>query len=114
MRLDDPRFYADNPDAEFARLRAEDPVHWYEPGGFWALTRHADIMAVSRDPATFKSGAGVLLRDRHREVDAADSILFLDPPRHSRYRKIVSTEFTPRAVGAIEDLVRRITDDVLA
>src|SRR3954468_22386618 len=113
MRLDDPRFYADNPDAEFARLRAEDPVHWYEPGGFWALTRHADVMSVSRDPATFKSGAGTLLQDRTREVSPDQSILFLDPPAHARYRKLVSTQFTPRKVASLEDRVRELTRGVL-
>src|SRR3954451_10285655 len=113
MRLDDPRFYADNPDAEFARLRAEDPVHWYEPGGFWALTRHADVMTVSRDPATFKSGAGTLLQDRTREVSPDQSILFLDPPAHARYRKLVSTQFTPRKVASLEDRVRQLTREAL-
>jgi cytochrome P450 len=114
IRLDDPQFYVDDPDAALAQLRREDPVHWYADGGFWALTRHADVMAVSRDPATYKSGAGVLMQDLTREVMAAESLLYLDPPTHSRYRKIVSTQFTPRAVGDIEDRVRQITDQVLA
>jgi cytochrome P450 len=112
-RLDDPQFFADNPDVEFARLRAEDPVHWYEPGGFWALTRHADVMTVSRDPATFKSGAGTLLQDRTREVSPDQSILFMDPPGHARYRKLVSTQFTPRKVAALEDRVRELTREAL-
>ncbi|MFL6239737.1 MAG: cytochrome P450 [Actinomycetes bacterium] len=114
IRLDDPRFYADNPDPAFAHLRAADPIHWYEPGGFWALTRHADVMAVSRDPETFKSGAGTLLQDRTRQVSADQSILFMDPPEHARYRKLVSTQFTPRRVAALEDRVRQLTREVLA
>jgi cytochrome P450 len=111
--LDDPRFFADDPDTAFAQLRAEDPVHWYDAGRFWALTRHADVMAVSRDPATFKSGAGTLLQDRTREVSADQSILFMDPPEHARYRKIVSTQFTPRRVAALEARIRELTAQVL-
>jgi cytochrome P450 len=54
------------------------------------------------------------MQDLTREVMAAESLLYLDPPTHSRYRKIVSTQFTPRAVADLEDRVRQITDEVLA
>jgi cytochrome P450 len=113
VRLDDPRFYADNPEAAFAQLRASDPVHWYDGGRFWALTKHEDVLAVSRDPQTFKSGAGTLLQDRTRQVTADQSILFMDPPEHARYRKIVSTEFTPRKVAALEARIRELTGELL-
>jgi cytochrome P450 len=112
IRLDDPQFYV-AADAALAELRRSDPVHWYADGGFWALTRHADILAVSRDPATFKSGAGTLLQDRTREVSPDQSILFMDPPAHARYRKLVSTQFTPRSVAALEGRIREITREVL-
>src|SRR3954453_102588 len=98
---------------ELARLRAESPVLWYEPGKFWALTRHADVLAVSKDPATFCSSRGVLMNDRDRVVAAADSILYVDPPVHGRYRKLVSTGFTARRVAALEEQVRRIARDLL-
>lgn len=111
--LDDPAFWASDPEPALARLRAESPVHWYEPGRFWALTRHADIHAVSRDPATFCSGRGVLMQDREREVSTADSILYVDPPAHARYRKLVSRGFTPRRVAALEDRVRELARDLL-
>ena len=114
IRLDDPRFYANDPEAVFAELRANDPVYWYDEGSFWALTRHADVMAVSRDPQTFRSGAGVLMQDRTRQVTPDQSILFMDPPEHARYRKIVSTQFTSRRVAALEDRVRELTREVLA
>src|SRR5436305_10336604 len=74
-RLDDPAFWAGDPEPALAALRAESPVHWYEPGGFWALTRHADIHAVSRAPEDFCSSRGVLMQDRQRMVAASDSIL---------------------------------------
>src|SRR3954463_1480852 len=111
--LDDPAFWAGDAEADLARLRAESPVHWYEPGKFWALTRHADVLAVSKDPASFCSSQGVLMADRDRTVVAADSILYVDPPVHARYRKLVSAGFTSRRVAALEEQVRRLAREVL-
>jgi cytochrome P450 len=114
VRLDDPAFWAsDDAERSLAVLRADSPVHWYEPGKFWALTRHADVLAVSKDPETFCSGQGVLIADRDRTVASADSILYVDPPVHARYRKLVSTGFTARRVAALEEQVRRLARDVL-
>jgi cytochrome P450 len=111
--LDDPAFWAGDAEPALARLRASSPVHWYEPGKFWVLTRHADVLAVSKDPARFCSGQGVLMADRDRPVAAADSILYVDPPTHARYRKLVSTGFTARRVAALEEQVRRLAREVL-
>jgi cytochrome P450 len=111
--LDDPAFWAGDPEPDLARLRVESPVHWYEPGKFWALTRHADVQAVSRDAERFCSSGGVLMNDRDRDVMAADSILYVDPPVHSRYRKLVSRGFTARRVAALEEQVRRIARTLL-
>jgi len=111
--LDDPAFWAGDVEAALARLRAETPVYWYEPGKFWALTRHADVLAVSKDPASFCSSQGVLMADRDRTVVAADSILYVDPPAHARYRKLVSAGFTARRVAALEEQVRRLARAVL-
>ena len=106
--LDDPGFWAGDAEPALARLRAESPVYWHEPGKFWALTRHADVLAISKDPELFCSSRGVLMNDRDRVVAAADSILYVDPPTHSRYRKLVSRGFTARRVAALEEQVRRI------
>lgn len=111
--LDDPAFWAGDAERALAQLRAESPVHWHEAGKFWALTKHADVLAVSKDPATFCSGRGVLMNDRDRVVAAADSILYVDPPVHSRCRKLVSTGFTARRVAALEDQVRRLARELL-
>lgn len=112
-RLDDPLFWAGDAEAALATLRAESPVHWHEPGKFWALTRHADVLAVSKNPELFCSSQGVLMNDRDRVVAAADSILYVDPPTHSRYRKLVSRGFTARRVAALEEQIRRIARDLL-
>jgi cytochrome P450 len=111
--LTDPNFYAGDPHATYDRLRAEDPVHWHAEGDFWALSRHADVVAVSRDPHTFCSSKGVLVEDRQREVVGADSILFLDPPRHQQLRNLVARGFHPRQVNALEPRIRTLTDGLL-
>jgi cytochrome P450 len=112
-QLDDPNFWAGDAESALATLRAESPAHWYEPGKFWALTGHADVLAVSKDPELFCSSRGVLMNDRDRVVAAADSILYVDPPVHSRYRKLGSRGFTARRVAALEDQVRRVAADLL-
>ncbi|MGQ0575546.1 MAG: cytochrome P450 [Pseudonocardia sp.] len=118
-------------DPVFAQLRRERPLSWHRPAetellpdpdapGFWALVRHADIVAVSRDARTFASGqefGGVMLEDVPEDIlEAAHSILALDAPRHAKVRKVISSVFTPRRVATIEAQIRRqaraIVDDV--
>src|SRR2546430_16552271 len=57
--LNNPAFYARDPYPVYHRLRTEPPVFWYEPGEYWALSRHEDIRLVSRDPALFSSHYGL-------------------------------------------------------
>jgi cholest-4-en-3-one 26-monooxygenase len=104
------------------RLRREDPVHWHpEPDGpgFWAVMRHADVRTVSRDPATYSSELGSTFIDTQTDEALAQlrlTILNMDPPKHNRYRRLVSRGFTPRVVGqlmeAIERRAARIVDDL--
>ena len=110
--FDDPSFYAGSPDEALAQLRREHPVH-RDPAGFWVLTRHADIRSVERDQERFCSGQGVLLADRHREVTAADSILYLDPPDHGRHRQLLNRAFTPRTVARLEPTVRALAAELM-
>ena len=57
-----PDFYLGDPASVFARLRDEDPVHWYEGASrFWCVTRHADVREVSRRPRRFSSAEGILI-----------------------------------------------------
>lgn len=105
-------------------LRVHDPVHRHpEPDdgpGFWAVTRHAEVRAVGRDPATFSSRPSVLIPDS-TDVDAAAlgdhaMLLMSDPPRHTALRRMLSREFTPRAVdrrrARMAALAREIVDRV--
>lgn len=98
----------------FAELRRDRPVSWHRPvddalltvpddPGFWAVTRHADIVTVSRNNDVFVSGQGVLFESVPPDMlEASQSFLAMDPPRHNKIRKLVSAAFTPRQVGRIE------------
>ena len=112
--LHDPLWWAGDPYPAFAELRAHDQVHRYEgeAGELWMITRHADVQAISKDPATFCSGRGVLLTDLTRPA-LGTSIVSLDPPRHGRLRRLVSISLSVRRVAELEDRVRAIARDLL-
>jgi cytochrome P450 len=115
--LHDPAFHAGDPFPVFRRLRVESPVHWHDTPGFWALTRHEDVLAVSRDPATFCSSRGVLLSDIGRPMLPRESIIFIDPPDHAKYRKLVQPAFGPGRLRRLEveirDAARTLVADLL-
>ena len=102
----------------FAVLRAERPVSWHPPDedalmhdpddrGYWAITRRADIVTVSRDNEVFLSGKGVIFENVPVELlEASQSFLAMDPPRHTKLRKVVHAAFTPRQVRRIEDSIK--------
>jgi cytochrome P450 len=109
MDVTSPAFFA-RPDyyEVLARLRAEAPVSRSTPDT-WIVTRYEDIRAISRDPARFSSRRGVIINDparRHPRAVGSGSVIHMDPPEHSAYRKLVNGEFTPRAVGRLEDAIR--------
>ena len=101
------------PHDQFDRLRAEDPVHWHpEPGdtGFWAITKHPDVRAISQDPATFSSEVGgtfIPSQDEEALAQLRLTILNMDPPKHNRYRRLVSRGFTPRMIAQLVDEIER-------
>ena len=101
--LHDPQFHAGDPFPAFRRLRTEAPVYWHPTPGFWTLTRHEDVFAVSRDPATFCSSRGILLSDIERPVIPRQSIIYIDPPEHAQYRKLVQPAFSPGRLRALEN-----------
>ncbi|AWK75349.1 cytochrome P450 [Rhodococcus oxybenzonivorans] len=122
--LKSPDLYAEGvPYAFFDRLRKSEPVYWQpEEGGtgYWAVTKHADVVAVSRDSATFSSALGTTqiddFDDETRAKQAA-MLVNLDPPDHTRLRQLVSRGFTPRMVKSLEahirDICSQIVDDLL-
>jgi cytochrome P450 len=105
------------PHETFALLRREAPVWWYDwplGRGYWCITKHADVVAVSRDTKTFTSEQGANLEDLDEEQRVArQSMLETDPPRHTRLRGLVGPPFTPRGVKAYELALRELTTEVL-
>jgi cytochrome P450 len=103
----------------FALLRAEAPVFWQEEHdggrGFWSLTRYADILAASKNYATFSSEAGgtSLMDLTPEQVQSRMSMLDSDPPKHRRLRNIVSKAFTVRVVNEYEGRIRSMFKEVL-
>src|ERR1700751_4905805 len=97
----------------FAKLRAERPVSWHPPvedalmhdpddPGYWAVTRRGDIASVSRNNDGFLSGRGVMLESvRVERREASQSFWAMDPPRHTKLRKLAQAALTPRQVRRI-------------
>jgi cytochrome P450 len=106
------------PYAMFDWLRQNDPVRWYDwphGKGYWAITRHDDLVAVHKDTKTFSSETGATaLEDLAPDaIEARKSMIDTDPPRHTRLRALVNREFTPRAVSAYENLLQELTRVIL-
>jgi cytochrome P450 len=107
-------------EAGFAALRREKPVSFHKefeppPGiplprgpGYWALARHAEVLAASRDAEVFCSGKGSNIPDLPEAFNEFfGSMINMDDPKHGRLRRIVSRGFTPRALGKLEEQVQR-------
>ncbi|MGY1641242.1 cytochrome P450 [Geodermatophilus sp. SYSU D00703] len=111
--------------AAFAALRRERPFAFFaEPEipmlptgpGYWAVTRYADVEAISSQPAVFCSRRGaVSIQDIPADLNEFyGSLISMDDPRHAKIRRIVSKTFTPRMLERTVDSVRTVVDDVLA
>ena len=110
----------------FKRLRHEAPIYWHEESldfepGFWALTKHEDIVRVSKDPLTFSSAAGGHLMsmgdpeviDPTAVAAIIGNMIGMDPPDHQIYRKMVAPSFTPKAIRNLETDMRQKIRDLL-
>jgi cholest-4-en-3-one 26-monooxygenase len=94
----------------FAELRRRSPVFWHEKDegdgpGFWSVMGYHDLVAVNRDPATFSSyKGGSLMMNWEGELLDQQRLMMLnmDPPMHTRYRRLVNKGFTPRMVNELE------------
>jgi hypothetical protein len=101
----------EDPYPTYARLRDEAPLYRNDELGFWALSRHADVLAAFRDSERFSSALGVSLEPSGTGHHASRTMSFLamDPPRHGRMRGLVSRGFTPRRVTELEPRIRALT-----
>ncbi|RUP06093.1 MAG: cytochrome P450 [Mycobacterium sp.] len=112
----------------FAELRAERPISWHRPvnnglfedandQGFWAVVRHADLVEVTRRPQDFLSGEGIAFESIPKEMlDAAQGFIAMDPPRHTKLRRLMAAAFTPKQLARIDDHIvanaRRVVDGI--
>ncbi len=97
----------EDPYPTYRALRDEAPVYHNADLDFWALSRHADVLAAFRDTDRFSNAQGVSL-ERVPDASAVMSFLGMDPPRHTRLRALVSRGFTPRRIAALEPQVREL------
>ena len=109
------------PHAEWALLRREAPIYYYQRPNvdpFWAVTRHADIVNISRQPALFKSIQRLFVAVNEPNSPPPDEailrqLLNMNPPEHGAYRGVVNRRFTPRTVQQLTAGIERITTEVL-
>ncbi len=127
LRLIEPASYAKHgyPHAEWKQLRREAPVAFFEPQGwqsFWAVTKHADIVEISKQPGLFLNGPGMtLIRQEDWERQQRDgsfmqmrTIINMDAPDHRKFRRVASPWFTPRALGRrLDELVERTARELV-
>lgn len=108
------------PHDQFAWLRANAPVYRHEgveadqPEFFWALTKHADIVTVSRQFQNFSSAAkGAVLTEGREDLEFARMMLDMDPPDHTRLRTLVARGFTPKAIKLLADRYRTVAIEII-
>jgi cytochrome P450 len=125
--LSDPSFWRRSGaerDAALGVMRRDHPVSWqrppdpgqlppelFWPTGYWAIVRHADVAAVSRDTTTFLSEPGVFFQGTF--LTMKQSIMEMDAPRHAAIRRLVSSAFTPRQVARLEAGIRERAREIV-
>ncbi len=110
-------------EAAFATLRSEDPIRFFEERdfeilpagpGYWAVTRHADVIEASRRSDLFCSGNGTNIPDLPPEFNEFfGSMISMDDPRHARMRRIVSAGFTPKMMRRLEVHVEETAESIV-
>ena len=96
-----------NPFPVYRRLRDEDPVHYAPEQRCWVLSRFDDVFRAALDTETFSSAQGLTFEeDEITRLGLKPTIVMMDPPKHTAFRKLVSQGFTPRKVAELEPAVR--------
>jgi cytochrome P450 len=100
------------------RLRREDPVHWYDRTAgipFWAITKHADVIEVSKQPDRFVNGKRLVISHQPEQRDGRfpPTLIELDPPKHGIYRQLVSKRFTPRYLEKLHADIEQIAGEIV-
>ena len=105
--------YKADPHAIWRRLRDESPLYRNEQHDFWALSRFADVLAVSLDPRTFASSHGTVLELMGENELGINQMIFMDQPEHTVFRRLVSRAFTVRRVAELEPQIRELAGSLL-
>src|SRR5215468_2254568 len=129
VRIDTLEFWtapAEEREGAFALLRRDAPISFHEEfepppevplpkgPGYWAVTRHADVVAASRRSDLFCSGKGVNIPDMPVELNEFfGSMIAMDDPRHARLRSIVSRGFTPKTLARLQGDVERRAGELI-
>ncbi len=111
----DPWDYAIDADPYpvWQRLRDEAPVYFNEKHDFYALSRYDDVLNGLLDVETYLSSHGIVLEMITDEVWDIPMMIMMDPPAHTKLRKLVSRAFTPRRIADLEDKIRGLCRDFL-
>jgi cytochrome P450 len=110
-------FAAGQPHEQFRWLRDHAPVHRHpEPDGpgFWAVTRYDDVRDVGRDPDNFSSVPGIMIPDlMGLDFGEHQMMIMSDPPRHTRLRRIINSQFTPRAAERLRERIDELASQII-
>jgi cytochrome P450 len=114
----DPDVYVRGvPHRTFQRLRDDDPVSWWneaDGSGFWAVTRYHDIISASHNSKVFSASRGIRLEEMTpEELQARRTLMEMDPPEHTTYRRMVQPPFTHTEVSAAEAGIRLLARAVV-
>ena len=116
---DSTKFVSRVPHEWFTELRRQAPVYWHDEvdgPGFWAVTKYDDCVAVNRDYEHYSSAKRTaLLWDMPDEQLEQQRLMMLnmDPPLHTRYRRLVNKGFTPRIINELEKKIHESTDNII-
>ncbi len=99
-------------------MRKEDPVHWWDRTDgipFWAITKHADVLAISKQPNRFVNGPRLTIghQPERQMREFPPTLIQLDPPQHGIYRQLVTKRFTPQGLVGIHDDIERIGKEIV-
>jgi len=113
-----PEYWGRNgfPHAAARWLRENDPIRWYESelvDPFWLVTRHADLVEVSRNSRLWSSTERIMIEARRSEPQPFRTMLHMDPPEHTKHRKIYKDWLTPRSVRRMEDRLHEISRELV-
>ncbi|SHL46306.1 Cytochrome P450 [Pseudonocardia thermophila] len=112
------RFAQGIPFETFAELRRSAPVYWYEPDRYWVVTSYELVRSINRDATVFSNTQGTtgaaLRQEEGDEPLGVRTILTMDPPQHTVYRKMAARSFSRSAVRSWEPLIRRTAKELLS